>query len=505
MNNVQNKIYVHIKLILIISFFIGDASISIGQSAAWPVNEHRGQGLTATMAVETARHNRARTPVANSLQAEPIVSEIVTIQDYLTLGLQQNLALQQIQTARDQAHSELRTARGRFLPEATLDASYSFASGGRTIDFPLGDLLNPVYGTLNDLTGQASFPTNLENVEQQLLPDNFHETRLRVVQPLFNTDIYYSYRAWRDLVSAEESRIQVAKQDLVLAIKLQYLAYFAAEDQLRVLESNRQLVAELVETTHSLVRNGKATSDQLFTAQYELSRLDASMAGAFQQRDNARARFNLLLNRDLASTIYRDEAFLEMNQNQVSTVIPGNANHLLERTEFDLLRHRQSAARNLLRMNRSGALPNLFMVGDIGYQGVNYNFARDQDFWFIQFGLRWNLFRGFQNQEKITRSQLELRQLDTRYEELEQQIRLQVDDAWQALETANAREDAARQGLLAATSAFEIIKRRYEENQVLMVEYLRAQDTYTRARLQLNLAQYQRKSAESVLERETGR
>ena len=49
-------------------------------------------------------------------------------------------------------------ARALYLPSLDLSARYTRANGGRTIDFPVGDLLNPVYATLNQITGSARFP-----------------------------------------------------------------------------------------------------------------------------------------------------------------------------------------------------------------------------------------------------------------------------------------------------------------------------------------------------------
>src|SRR5580698_5955994 len=40
-------------------------------------------------------------------------------------------------------------ARARYLPSLDFSARYSRSNGGRAIDFPVGDLLNPVYATLN--------------------------------------------------------------------------------------------------------------------------------------------------------------------------------------------------------------------------------------------------------------------------------------------------------------------------------------------------------------------
>src|SRR3974377_1101544 len=49
-------------------------------------------------------------------------------------------------------------ARAQYLPTLDLFARYTRANGGRTIDFPVGDLLNPVYTTLNQIAGSSRFP-----------------------------------------------------------------------------------------------------------------------------------------------------------------------------------------------------------------------------------------------------------------------------------------------------------------------------------------------------------
>src|SRR4029453_7307836 len=53
--------------------------------------------------------------------------------------------------------AELDIARAQYRPVVDLSARYSRADGGRTFDIPVGDLLNPVYESLAELTGR-SFP-----------------------------------------------------------------------------------------------------------------------------------------------------------------------------------------------------------------------------------------------------------------------------------------------------------------------------------------------------------
>ena len=52
----------------------------------------------------------------------------------------------------------LALARTLFYPTLDLNARYSRANGGRTIDVPVGTLLNGAYSTLNQLTNTRKFP-----------------------------------------------------------------------------------------------------------------------------------------------------------------------------------------------------------------------------------------------------------------------------------------------------------------------------------------------------------
>jgi outer membrane protein TolC len=79
-------------------------------------------------------------------------------------------------------------ARARYLPALDFSARYSRADGGRTIDFPVGDLLNPVYASLNQLTGSARFPT-VANQEIDFQRTREQETKVSLTQPLYDPRI----------------------------------------------------------------------------------------------------------------------------------------------------------------------------------------------------------------------------------------------------------------------------------------------------------------------------
>ncbi len=106
----------------------------------------------------------------------PLFSQNSTLDSYIKLGIESNLVLKQKELAHQEAVVKLKEARGLFLPEVSLNARYTIARGGRTIDIPLGDLMNPAYKSLNDLTG-SDF-TMLQNVSNPLQPEKEQETKL---------------------------------------------------------------------------------------------------------------------------------------------------------------------------------------------------------------------------------------------------------------------------------------------------------------------------------------
>jgi outer membrane protein len=80
------------------------------------------------------------------------------LEAYIQEGLKSNLQLKQEQLNYERSVENLDGSRALFMPQISAVANYTIAGGGRKISFPVGDLLNPVYSTLNQLTGSNSFP-----------------------------------------------------------------------------------------------------------------------------------------------------------------------------------------------------------------------------------------------------------------------------------------------------------------------------------------------------------
>ena len=183
---------------------------------------------------------------------------------YLEQGIQSNLALQQQELQVSESIEAMKQAKGLFLPEITFNASYLRAQGGRDILIPVGDLVNPIYQQLNAITDQNSFPTDLPNEEVQFLPDNFHDTRIELRQPLFNSEIYHNYRAQRAMIGVSESKKLSYKRELIKEIKVAYYQYIRAQAIKSTYLNSKILLDELLRVNQAMVQNHKATIDVVY-------------------------------------------------------------------------------------------------------------------------------------------------------------------------------------------------------------------------------------------------
>ncbi|MBP7557096.1 MAG: TolC family protein, partial [Chitinophagaceae bacterium] len=110
------------------------------------------------------------------------------LQGYIDSALSNNLVVQQKNVSLEKAQTALSIAKGWYYPTVSFQAGYQTAGGGRSISLPLGDLLNGVYSTLNQLTSSTAFP-QLKNQEVNFLPSNFYDVKVRTTVPIINPDI----------------------------------------------------------------------------------------------------------------------------------------------------------------------------------------------------------------------------------------------------------------------------------------------------------------------------
>ena len=334
------------------------------------------------------------------------------LDSYIQQGLSANLGMQQEVLRVAQSVESLREAKGMFLPEVWFNASYMRAHGGRDISIPVGDLVNPIYQQLNAITDQNSFPTDLQNAQIQLLPNNFHDTRIELRQPLFDSKIYHNYRAKEAMISVHESKKMAYEKELVKEIKVAYYQYLRAHAVKNTHINTKTLLEELLRVNQSMVRNHKTTIDAVYRAEFEISDVISKIAQADKQIELTSSYFNFLLNQDLDTVIEIDSSLMVPEGMDNHSIANLRAQALRSRSELTQLSHTVEAQNHLLNFQKGQKMPNLSLGAQAGYQGFGYDFNRDQDYALVSLNLEFPLFAGFQNNSKIQQSRIQLKQLE---------------------------------------------------------------------------------------------
>ena len=428
------------------------------------------------------------------------VAQSPVLDAYLQQGLKSNLQLQQEQLNFERSAQNLQLARALFFPQVSANASYGFAEGGRKIIIPVGDLLNPVYSSLNTLTGTNNFP-QIPNVNEQFLPNNFHDTKLRVIQPLFNPEIYFNYQAQKELISVQDAQRRAYENELKYSITSSYYQYLESEESLVIYGKTKELLTELLKINQKLVANDKATKDVVLNAAYELDKIEFQLAQARKNNQVAKSYFNFLLNRDLSASIDKDStirASLAV-QSELAALTEAALN---QRQEIKQLQGVLQTNEQIIDLSKGNAyLPKINAVGDLGYQGFKYKFDFPQQYWLVQFSMSWDLFKGGEKKVKMQQAKLDYQVTENKMAQLKKQIELQVIQSYYDLEATEESYQAAQGGIRNAEKSFQIIRTKYFEGQALMIEYLDAQNKLTTARLAETIGAYEVLRSEAALQK----
>ncbi|NJM25763.1 MAG: TolC family protein [Bacteroidia bacterium] len=417
-----------------------------------------------------------------------------TLDDYVKEGLKSNLALQEKTIAVQQAQAALQTARSYFLPSVTALVDYTSGDGGRSIALPVGDLLNPVYASLNQLTSSDAFP-QIENVEQNFFPKNFYDARVRTTLPIVNTDLYVNRTIKTQQAVLEQQQVDLYKRELVYEIKTAYYQYLSAGAAVAIYESAEVLVRKNHDVNQSLLENGKALPASVLRSKSEIAGIEAELTSARNLETNARQYFNFLLNRPLDTPI---EEVTSGDTQLLTTYTDGVDN----REELKLLTTGREIQQSVLRLSQLSRLPKVNAFLDLGSQASDWKFNDQSRYYLVGVQFSVPIFQGFRTNISIRQNRLDIARTELRLQNTRKQLMLAASNASNDAVSAARSAAAASDQLRSAQSYFNLVDKGYSAGVYTLIEFLDARNQLTRAQLQVNLRQFEWLRALAQVERE---
>lgn len=405
---------------------------------------------------------------------------------YIEEAIQHNLVLRQKNIPLSKSRLALKEAEKMFKPTADFSFSYTLAFGGRTIDLPIGDLLNPVYNTLNRLTQSSQFP-QLENVENQLLPNNFYDGKIRISYPVFNKDLKLQKEIRIQEIQLQENEIEIYKRELVLAVKTAYYQYGLALESQLILGNAKKLLEKSLEIVQILVREGKALPAQVLRAENEIEILDSKLKESDYQVINAQLYLKFLLNRENNVPLKFEKPPLETNfLLDLEAFKRNDVNPTFKKIDKAL------SIQNLLeKRNQQFFMPQVNLFSDIGSQAFNWQFNNKSVYVIGGVQLMMPLWVNKINKLKGEQIQLDIQALKWNKELLENQENLAINLAMNKVSVSKKAFNAMAKQVNTAATYLRLTERGFQEGAVTLLEMYDAQNQSTNALLQENMKYYQ--------------
>ena len=427
------------------------------------------------------------------------LSQSSVLDHYIDSGLIHNTVIQQKQIALQQAMLGLEQAKAMYKPSIDFLGSFQDGGGGRSISLPIGDLMNPVYSTLNQLTSSNKF-LPISNVENYFLPQQFTDLKFQAVVPIYNTNLAFNKAIRTQQVALQETEVDLYRRSLVNDLKQAYYQYLMSEEAIHIYETARGLAEEGLRVNQKLLAAGKGLPAYVSRAEAEVEQLKAQCNEAEKQSENAMAYFNFLLNRNRDASIDKN---LEITTALTAAIaLLFNEQSVSEREELIMFKKSESIQNTVLQMNEAFAKPRLNAFANTGFQAERFNFGSHSSYYIIGLQLEVPLYKGKSNLLKIRQTQLDLEGIKSKTAETSRMLDLGTQVAKNRLQVAQVNYRSSLKQLESTDTYHRLIEKGFREGVNSFIETVDARSQLTISKLKLNLSIYKLLMAAAQLERE---
>ncbi|QXU49937.1 TolC family protein [Chryseobacterium sp. D764] len=411
---------------------------------------------------------------------------------YIEIGLENNEVIKQKNFDINKSLYALKEAQSLFSPNVAFVTNYTIADGGRTIDIPIGDMLNPVYSTLNQITNSNAFP-QLQNQSVLINPNNFYDVKLHTTMPLLNYEIIYNKKIKAQQTTMQKIELEIYQRELVKDIKIAYYKYLQSVEGIRIYENALAIVKENQRVNRSLFKNDKINRTAVLRSDNEVTRIEANLETAKNTSKNAKSYFNFLINQKLDSEIEIDE-----NMELPTEMITENTS---SREELKQLGQAKEINENVYQLTRSSWFPKLSGFADLGLQDFDFKVEKSSRYYFAGLSLEWNIFSGNKNRYKLKQVDEDSKKISSQIDNVKQQLLLQFEVSQNNLKSALEQYESDKKQKETAKKYNGDVTKLYKEGMAIYIELLDAQNQVVNTQLNANISLYNSWIAFAELER----
>jgi outer membrane protein TolC len=239
---------------------------------------------------------------------------------------------------------------------------------------------------------------------------------------------------------------------------------------------------------------GVVTFNDVLQARVSLADAEQRLIVAKTDTIDSRAAFNKLLALPVsAPTVLKDEKL----ETRPWGLEDATETALKQRSDLKASTERITQQEKVVTQTRAQYFPRIYAQAGQNYQ--QNDFLLHDSSWFGIFGLQWTLFSGLDTKAQVAQAKLVVTQLQEQHQDLNEQVRLDVQNAYLRVKESADRIQVTEKAVHQAEENMRLNEERYKEQVGTATEVIDAQTLLTRTRVNYWAALYDHQMAKAEL------
>ncbi|MGP8052070.1 MAG: TolC family protein [Desulfobaccales bacterium] len=369
-------------------------------------------------------------------------------------------------------------ARSGFLPTLKSEVSQTIYDDQIKTKLPAG--------TIPQFPSTLSFPTTNRN---------FWSSKTYIDQTIF--DFWLTPSKYQAAVLGKSaSLLDTAKtrDDLFLGVAKGYFSTLQDQKLEVVAQETVTDLKQHLKIAEDEYHFGLVTYNDVLQAKVSLADAQQSLLVAKTDTIDSRAAFNKLLALPVsAPTVLKDERL----ETRPWGLEDATAAALKQRSDLKASTQRISQQEKVVTETRAQYFPRIYAQAGQTYQ-VNDYLLHDNS-WFGIFGMQWTLFSGLDTKAQVAQAKLTVNQLQEQHRDLDEQVRLDVQNAYLKVRQTADRIRVTEEAVTQAEENMRLNEARYKEQVGTATDVIDAETLLTRTRVNYWSALYDHQMAKAEL------
>ncbi|HOZ15137.1 MAG TPA: TolC family protein [Tenuifilaceae bacterium] len=448
--------------------------------------------------------------LSNSLVAQQNTSDSLALdmQGSINLLLQQNPDIKVANQALMQNEYERKSARGLYMPQVGLSATFGIQNQPATLDLsPIGDALSGIYslsaaqtqliGNLHGITNTEAYTLLLNKTmegiaeikaaewEKTLVEDKLGNVSANLTWPIFTGGkIYAANSAAKAKENENKEKVRMVSNSQITSLVQRYYGLILAVEVANVRMQVSQGMLEHLNNARKMEKNGLSP---------EAERLHAEVAYAEAQRELKKAQKDVeLMQTALKSVLNVNQPVKPTTQLFISENILTLDDYIVRAKQqnpvFGQLDQKKIQADQAIRKERSAYLPDVAIMGS--YELYGYQMPEFMPEWYVGVGLKVNIFDGLAKNNKVQAAKVQRSQVETYQEKAQLDITTGITKVYQQMLQAKEQYESSLVSLKFAQEYVRVRQKAFNEGFATSTEVVDANMNLSKVKVEQLKAMY---------------